>query len=233
MVVELVVVREPVPVQRYFSFYAFVSVLFQRVAVVVAVVAVVVAIEQLSTVIYMDLDLMEMFETVEAHVFRKDFVRLLDLLVDNSNCHRLNYHRPMNECAYLDRMLVHRNDVEWSVHSIRSVSFDYHLKLLALALKTLDQFDQRCYTIRVGRAMDRTCVCLDAQPLIVVDWFGHHSHVDYNQYALLIYYRVNKVNSLNASMVVGMCSISHLMLDYHFYYQLPPMASEMILKSSW
>lgn len=72
MVVELVVARKPVPVQRYSSFYAFVSVLFRRIAVVAVVV---VAVEQLSTVIYMDLDLMEMFETVEAHFFRIDFVR--------------------------------------------------------------------------------------------------------------------------------------------------------------
>lgn len=147
--------------------------------------------------------------------------------MDNSNCYRLSCRRPTNECAYLDRMLVHRNDVEWSVHSIRSVSFDYRLELLPLPLKTLDQFDQRCHIIHVGRAMDPACVCLDAPPLIVVDWPGYHSHVDCNRYAWLIYYRVNRVNSLNASMAAGMCSISHLM-DYHFWYQLPTAASEMI-----
>lgn len=166
---------------------------------------------------------------VEAHFFHKDFVRCLDLSVDNSNCHHSNCLRPMSVCAYLDRTEVHRSDVELSAHSIHPVSFDYHLELLPMALKTLYQFDQR-YRINRAGMMDRACAYPDAQPLIAVDWFARRSHADCSQYA--IYYPANKVNSLNASTEVGMCSTDRSTLHFHSYYQRPIMVLGMISKSS-
>lgn len=167
--------------------------------------------------------------TEEAHFSRKYFVRRSDLSMGNNSCH-LDSLRLADACAYLDHRLEHHSDeVEWSVHSIRSVSFGCHSELESVLSRTQALHLNDHY--RTIRAVMLGPINVYRNATIVVAELVVRFHVDCIPNVWLIYCPTNKVSNLNALMAVDMHSVSRLMSSFQVYRQ-PIAVSGMIWKSS-